>query len=102
MEKFDTLEEAKKELKRYKTTIKEASGNNGIFYVVTEYCIEENEYDEDDEWVAGGDVWEYSEMTIAVIEKPSYNTIATCSNFAEAEQTVENYNGDGEAYISLS
>ena len=29
---------------------------------VTEYYVEENEYDEDNEWISGGDIWEISEI----------------------------------------
>lgn len=102
IEEFDTLEDAQKELIKYKTTIKEASGNNETFYVVTEYSIEENEYDEDGDWISGGDVWDYSDMKIDVIEKPSYSLFAACANYEEAEKAIENYNGDGEVYISFN
>lgn len=102
IEKFDTLQEAQKELKKYKTSIKEDRGNNGTFYVVKEYSIEENEYDEDGDWISGGDVWDYSDMKIDIIEKPSYSLFAACANYEEAEKAIENYNGDGEVYISFN
>ena len=98
---FDSLEEAQKELKNYKSDIRKMSGNIGTLYEVTEYMIEENECDEEGEWISGGDVWGFSDMTIEVVEKPSYETTLTCSNMEEAEEAVNNYEGDGEVYISL-
>ena len=101
IKEFESLEEAQKELKNYKSDIHKMSGNIGTLYEVTEYMIEENEYDEENEWISGGDVWDFSDMTIEVVEKPSYETILTCSNMEEAEEAVNNYEGDGEVYISL-
>lgn len=102
IEKFYTLEEGQKELKKYKTSIKEESRNNGTFYAVKEYSIEENEYDEDGECISGGDVWDYSDMEIDVIETPSYRLFAACANYEEAEKAIDSYNGDGEVYISFN
>lgn len=101
IKEFESLEEAQKELKNYKSDIHKMSGNIGTLYEVAEYMIEENEYDEENEWISGGDVWDFSDMTIEVVEKPSYETILTCSNMEEAEEAVNNYEGDGEVYISL-
>lgn len=101
IKEFESLEEAQKELKNYKSDIHKMSGNIGTLYEVTEYMIEENEYDEENEWISGGDVWDFSDMTIEVVEKPSYETILTCSNMEEAEEAVNNYEGDGEVYISF-
>lgn len=101
IKEFESLEEAQKELKNYKSDIRKTSGNIGTLYEVTEYVIEENEYDDEGEWISGGDVWDFSDMTIEVVEKPSYETILTCSNMEEAEEAVNNYEGDGEVYISF-
>lgn len=59
---FDDKEEALNELKQYKSEICKLSGGAGSYYLVTEYYVEENGYDEDCEWVSGGDVWAFSEM----------------------------------------
>jgi hypothetical protein len=61
---FDNKDEALKELKNYKTDIRELSGNLGKYYEITEYYIQENTYDEDGDFVEGGDVWEFSQMPI--------------------------------------
>lgn len=59
---FDNKEEALQALKEYKTDIRELRSSTGTYYDVTEYYVEENEYDEDGEWINGGDVWEFSEI----------------------------------------
>lgn len=96
---FDSLEEAKEELKKYKTNIREFSAASMRYFEVTEYCVEENEYDEDGELESEGAVWEYSKMKIEVVESGTYNTLAVCSSYREAEEIVDQYDGDREAII---
>ena len=50
---FGTKEEAEKELKKYKTDV----CASGSLFTVEEFSIQENEYDEDGEWIGGGDIW---------------------------------------------
>ena len=58
---FDTLDEAKKELEKYQTSIREL--NNAVpYYLIEEYMIEVNEYDENGNWTSGGDVLAISPM----------------------------------------
>lgn len=59
---FESKEEALEELKKYNTEKDEFSTETGTLCNVTEYYVEENEYDEDGEWISGGDVWEVSKM----------------------------------------
>ena len=59
---FESKEEALEELKKHNTEIYSISAVVGTVYNVTEYYVEENEYDEDGEWISGGDVWEISKM----------------------------------------
>lgn len=59
---FEDKEEALEALKEYKSTVEKLSGGAGAFYGVTEYYVEQNEYDEDDEWLDGGDVWKFAEF----------------------------------------
>ena len=99
---FDTLEEAKTELQKYKSSITELSGGAGKYYLVEEYYIEENSYDEDGEWIEGGDALEFSKLTIELVEKPSYNTLATFDNMKDAEEAYDNYDGDDEVYLSFN
>lgn len=98
---FDSKEDALEELKNYKTEINSFSSNTGTRYNVTEYFVEEAEYDEDEEWIAGGDIWGFSEMSIEVVEKPSYNTLAIFNNMKDAEEAADNYEGDDEVYLSF-
>lgn len=98
---FDTLDEAKVELQKYKSSIRELSGGAGKYYLVEEYYIEENSYDEDGDWTEGGDVWEYSKITIELVEKPSYETLATFDNMKDAEEVYDDYDGENEVYLSF-
>lgn len=61
---FDNKDEALEKLKNYKSDIRELKGNLGTYFEVTEYYIVENTYDEDGDFVEGGDVWEFSQMPI--------------------------------------
>ncbi len=101
LKRCDTKEEAEKALKDCTTSIRELKGASGTFYAVEEYCIEENEYDEDDEWVSGGDILDWSKMNIEVIEKPTYRTLGAYSNYEEAEKAMNDYDGEDEVYMSF-
>ncbi len=59
---FDSKEEALEELKKYKTEVHKFPSPIGSMYSVTEYYIQEVKYDEDGDWISGGDVWEISKM----------------------------------------
>ena len=96
-ESFDTLEEAKESLKNYTKEITKMSG----CYLITEYYIEENVYNEDNEWEAGGDIWEYSKAHIEVVEYNTYEILGTFDNIKDAMKEAENYNGDNGTYLSF-
>lgn len=99
---FDSKEEALEELRKYKSSITEHA-YNGTLYVVEEYYVEENTYDDEDEdeWISGGDIWEFSKMEIELVEKPSYNTLAVFDNMADAERAENDYEGENEVYLSF-
>lgn len=63
MKSYDTLAEAKEALKKYKGSV-EYIRDTVSFFQVVEYYIEQNEYDEDGEWVSGGDVWDFAPRDI--------------------------------------
>lgn len=69
---FGTKEEAEKELKKYKTDV----CASGSLFTVEEFSIQENEYDEDGEWIGGGDIWKFTPMEIFVVDKETRKTIA--------------------------
>ena len=101
---FDTLEEAKKELAKRKTSVSKFTNHGMTFYMVEEYVIEENEfeYDEDTgelEQTDFIDTLETTKMKIEVVEIPSYERIAVCSSLEEAEEAANNYDGENETYI---
>lgn len=88
MESFDSIEDARKKLDEYVTSIREMSGNAGTYYLVEEYYIEYNEYC-DGEVINSGDVYEYSKMVIEVNKKPGYETVATYDNWEDAEKKMQ-------------
>lgn len=94
---FKSKEDALRELKNYKSDVSKSGG----LFIVEEYYIEENTYDEDGERIEGGDIIEFSELEIEVIEKPTYEVIKIVDNYADAEKTYNEYEGPGEVYINL-
>ena len=92
---FKKLEEAEEELKKYKTEISESGG----MFSVTEYMIRENEYDEDGEWISGGDVWDFSKMEIGVVDRETLELIGTATSYEEAEKMKMDYDGVAGADI---
>lgn len=96
IEEFQTKEEALEALKKYSTSVGEGSG----FFSITEYYVSEIEYDDDGDFL-NEDILKYSKMNIEVIEKPSYNVLASFDNYKDAEDFKNSYDGENEVYISL-
>lgn len=96
IEEFQTKEEALEALKKYSTSVGEGSG----FFLITEYYVSEIEYDDDGDFL-NEDILKYSKMNIKVIEKPSYNVLASFDNYKDAEDFKNSYDGENEVYISL-
>ena len=64
MNAYDTKEEALEALSWYKNSYTLYSGGAaGSFFDVIEFAVEENEYDDDGEFVAGGDVLEFADAS---------------------------------------
>lgn len=95
---FETSEEAMKELKKYETSINMFSSAIGSMYDVTEYYVQENNYDEDGEPEQLGDILEFTEMKIN-LEDEDGNVIGTFNNYEDAERAYNKY--DGECTISF-
>lgn len=85
----DTLEEAREVLKKYKTDITYYSGNTEGCYLITEYCILPEIYDEDGEIVESDDIEEITEMKISV-EDEEWNVVKTFDNLKEADDFARN------------
>lgn len=49
-------------MQKYESEVVKLGGGAGTVYRVTEYYVQENEYDKDGDWISGGDVWEFSRM----------------------------------------
>lgn len=62
LKSFEDKAEALEALKSYTGKAEKLSGGAGTFYAVTEFYVEENDYDEDGEWCDGGDVWGFAEI----------------------------------------
>lgn len=62
---FDSLEDAKKALSKKESDIYKFQ-SHGLYHCgITQFFIEENEYDEDGEWVSGGDVWGWTPLNFS-------------------------------------
>jgi hypothetical protein len=85
----DTLEEAREVLKKHKTDITYYSGNAEGCYLITEYCILPEIYDEDGEIVESADTEEITEMKISV-EDEEWNVVKTFDNLKEADDFLHN------------
>lgn len=88
---FDNKADALKKLEEYSSTIKEYSTS----YEVEEYYVIINEYDDDEptEWTSGGDVVEYSTMTIRIVDE-NYNNLEIVDNMQDALRLEEKYNDE--------
>lgn len=94
---FESLEKAEEELTKYETEISESGG----LFSVTEYMIQENEYDDEDEWIDGGDVWSFSKMKIEIVDNETLELIGTAKSYEEAEKIAEDYEGEAGAHLML-
>ena len=94
---FESLEKAEEELTKYETEISESGG----LFSVTEYMIQENEYDDEDEWIDGGDVWSFSKMEIEIVDNETLELIGTAKSYEEAEKIAEDYEGEAGVHLML-
>lgn len=92
---FDTKEEALAELKKLNSDVTRRSG----YFDIVEYYVEENDYDEEGEWISGGDIWEFSPFRIGVTDSEKLETIAVFDDYKDAEKFYENLEID--AYIEV-
>ena len=93
----ETLEEAREMLKAYSTTIQKFPSNRVIS--VNEYYIEENEYDEDGDWISGGDIWEFTQPEIKLVNNDTDEVMGTFNNYEDALKALKAYEGDDEIEI---
>ena len=67
---------------------------------MTEYMIQENEYNED-EWINGGDILSFSKMEIEIVDNETLELIGTAENYEEAEKIAEDYEEEAGAHLML-
>lgn len=96
---FETFEDAKIAFKGLK--LKSNIWYNGNVYLVIEYAIQCNEYDADGVFITGGDILEISEMKIDVVNRETFETMASFDNMADAEKFYDDNIDDTEMYFSF-
>lgn len=94
---FGNLEDAKAAFKDLKSDI----WYNGNLYLVIEYAIECNEYDTDGDFIAGGDILAISEMKIDVVNRETFETMASFDNMVDAKNFYDDNIDDTEMYLSF-
>lgn len=88
LREFDSLEKAREELKKYKTSIY----GYPEYTLVTEYGITIHKWDEDEEkFVWTGDIDSFSEMNIPVETADSHDLITTVHSYKEGEEFIDKY-----------
>lgn len=92
---FDNLEDAQAELNSKDTTITDLSGNAGTYYLVEEFYLAENEYDEDGDFVQQIAIHDFSKMEIDLVSE-SGEVIGTFDNMDDAEDALNAYDADGK------
>lgn len=80
-ESFDNKEDALKALEKYSCTVQKMSR----YYLVTEYYIEENEYN-GDEWVSGGDIIDVAKQKES---DPGYNTLIFANEMFDLDSSYD-------------
>lgn len=94
---FKNLKDAKAVFKDLKSDI----WYNGNLYLVIEYAIQCNEYDADGDFIAGGDILKISKMKIDVVNRETFETMASFDNMIDAENFYDNNIDDVEIYLSF-
>ena len=94
VECFEKLEDAQKAFEKYRTGVTRLSNSSETYFAVAE-CMLVNETDDDFAFLG------CTPMQFDVVDKETYDTLKTCSTYAEAEAWQQE-NGDGrDLYISL-
>lgn len=89
LKQFNSYEGAMEELKNHKAEVENYS-SNGVFRV-TEYWIEEYEYDDADDFGCGCGNMEFAEMIFEVWDSENGTLLGTFDNYADAEDAYEDY-----------
>lgn len=94
---FNEKEEAFRNLEGYRTELIEIVRPEGVLYCVTEYFIEEKEYDEESNCINDGNILGSTDMIIELNEADTDRKIDEFDNFCDAETALQDCGG--KAYI---
>lgn len=97
VEVFDSKEEALAALKNYKAEVRRFSDHNVRYWSVTEYFVEEVEFDDDEEEI-NFEFLDWAEMEFSVIEKSECKVLATFDNFGDALDYYDDMLHDQQDY----
>lgn len=88
LKSFDNETDALNELKNYQSYI----SYQGDSYIVEEYYIQENEYDDENpaEWISGGDISVFSKMIIRIVDEED-EELSVVNNMSEALRLQDEY-----------
>ena len=81
---FKTLEDAQEWLNKQSIEICEFDSAIGTIFSIKEFFIQENEYDEDNEVVDYGYIWNISKMKIKVVDEDG-ELEKVCDNYEDVE-----------------
>lgn len=93
---FEVKEEALMELESHPSDITKEGSN----LIVTEYFVQENEYDETGTLCGGGSILDYSQIEIELIDKDTREILSVYRNWKAAEEALALY--DGERNVMMS
>lgn len=93
---FEVKEEALMELESHPSDITKEGSN----LIVTEYFVQENEYDETGTLCGGGSILDYSQIEIELIDKDTREILAVYGNWKAAEEALELYDGKQNVMMS--
>ena len=91
IETFEKLEDAKKAFEKYRTEVTRLSDSGRTYFAVTEYMLVADAFG----FLA------CSPMQFEVVDKETYETLKTCSTYAETEAYQQENGGGRNLYISL-
>lgn len=94
VETFEKPEDAKKAFKNYRTEVTRLSDSGRTYFAVTEYMLV-------DETADAVGFLDCSPMQFEVVDKETYETLKTCSTYAEAEAYQQEHGDGRNLYISL-
>ena len=85
---YDTKAQALAEFDKLTARIEKMGIGIGTYYMVTEYYLQKNKYDNNGNWIDCLKIYKFSPINIKIIEINSSDIIGTFNNFADAEKVM--------------